>query len=170
MIAKHDLASPETEHARILLAEDDEDLRGLLARWLTVDGYRVTPVASGPALLARLAAMARSQDPPVLVITDDRMPGGLGSTALRRLREQGWSIPLILISSFATEETVLAARRIGARVLPKPFEIDHLRALTRWLAPRVEPRTCVACGSTVDVGAAIEQGAKICGACRDRIA
>lgn len=147
-----DVESAEPNHAgsndevtvndrpRILLAEDDDDFRALLAQWLEVDGYRVAAVATGRALLTRLAAMDRGQDPPALVITDDRMPGLVGSEALRTLREHGCSIPMILITAFGTDELVMECERRRITVFKKPFEIDDLRTAIAWLVTRT--RSC----------------------------
>lgn len=121
---------------RILLAEDDEDFRSLLARWFEVDGYRVARVATGSALLTRLAAMDRGQDPPALLVADDRMPGLVGSDALVSLREHGCAIPMVLITAFGTDELAATCRRVGIKLLHKPFEIDDLRTLVAWLIPR----------------------------------
>lgn len=129
-----------SDRPRILLAEDDDDFRALLAQLLEVDGYRVAVVATGRALLARLAAMDRGHDPPALVITDDRMPGLVGSEALRSLREHGSSIPMILITAFGTDELVKRCERLRIMVFKKPFEIDDLRSLIGWLVPRT--RSC----------------------------
>lgn len=160
---------------RILVAEDDEDFRSLLAQWLEVDGYRVALAANGTALLERVAELARTFDPPALVIADDRMPGVRGSRALRSLREQGWSIPLILITAFGTEDLVAGVE--GTRtestrtmMLKKPFEIDDLRTLVGWVLPRAGRDACIACGGTDDVLMLTDRGsARFCGHCRDLI-
>jgi CheY-like chemotaxis protein len=157
-------------HPRILLAEDDDDFRALLAQWLEVDGYRVAVTATGTALLARLAAMERSEDPPALVITDDRMPGLRGSQMLWSLRAQGSNIPLILITAFGTDELAAEAEKRRVMLLKKPFEIDDLRTLVGWLAPRICVDECIACGRSDDLRPVTDRGSALfCKLCRARI-
>jgi DNA-binding response OmpR family regulator len=104
------------------------------------------------------------------VIADDRMPGIPGSRALRQLRDEGWSIPLVLITAFGTEELVANARKFRGIVLNKPFEIDDLRTLVGWLVPRIDPNACIACGGTNDVRALTDRGSgRFCKSCRDKI-
>jgi len=134
---------------RVLLAEDDDDFRRLLQRWLEADGYRVTVVASGSALLEELREVFQpdhgdyapirrrrpSEEPPALIISDDRMPGIRGLRVLRQVREQGWTFPLVLITAFGSDEVVAEAESLGVKVVLKPFDIDELRTLAGGLAP-----------------------------------
>lgn len=138
VLSKEREARLRRHHPRLLLAEDDHDFRRLLQTCLEVDGYRVTGVATGSALLDQLRAMSLRDDPPALVISDDRMPGMRGLSVLRQARDWGWTLPLVLITAFGTDGAVTEAKRIGVRVVRKPFDIGVLRTLVGYLAPPVD--------------------------------
>ncbi len=145
----------------VLLAEDDDELRAVLARLLENDGYRVTTVASGAALLDAL----RIGDPPAAVISDERMPGIRGLCALRSARRAGASAALILITAFDDESVVIEADDVGAALLTKPFDVADLRALLG--AAPGDALMCAACKSGRDLRAvAGESGVFFCGECR----
>lgn len=120
---------------RVLLAEDDPDLRAVLALALRQDGCEVLQARDGHHLRARLGALVYDggrAEPVDLVITDLRMPGPDGLTTLEWLRERDWTIPVIVITAFGDPEVHAEALRLGAlAVLNKPFEVDELRALVR---------------------------------------
>jgi CheY-like chemotaxis protein len=109
---------------RIVLAEDDREMRELLAWALRRDGYEVVQAENGMELLDRVAASHESGMPIDLVIADVRMPGVTGLEALDWLREAGCDEPVILITAFGDASTHQDATRLGAwAVLDKPFEI-----------------------------------------------
>ncbi|MBW2702017.1 MAG: response regulator [Deltaproteobacteria bacterium] len=115
--------------AKIVLAEDDEDMRDLLAGALKRAGYAVDEVADGNELLDHLAdgLLAEGRVPPDLIVSDIRMPGWTGLDVLAGLREPDWTVPIILITAFGNEETHAEAERLGAAVLlDKPFDVDDL--------------------------------------------
>jgi CheY-like chemotaxis protein len=122
--------------APILLAEDDDELRRLIARTLREDGHQVTEAGNGFDLLDRIeAAIAwggRSHPPISLIISDVRMPGMTGIDVLSILRCAYWATPVILISAFADATMRLEAAELGAAaVIAKPFELDDLRTAVR---------------------------------------
>jgi DNA-binding response OmpR family regulator len=122
------LAAP----ARVLVAEDDADMRELLASVLRKDGYDVIEARDGWQLLQYLATHTPAVDdsPVDLVISDIRMPGKNGLDVLAGLRFADSSTPVILITGFGDLQTHLEARRLGATaVLDKPFDLDQLRSV-----------------------------------------
>lgn len=128
-------ASIEAAPARVLLAEDDDDMRGLVASALREEGFEVTGVRSGNELLECVGSMVLSTDGDVpldLIVSDVRMPGKTGLEVLAGLRRSDWSTPVILITAFGDERTHSEAMRLGAvAALDKPFDIHELRALAR---------------------------------------
>jgi CheY-like chemotaxis protein len=117
----------------VFLAEDDAELRTLLARRLRKLGCDVVELRNGVELLEQLAG-APGLDPPDLVISDHRMPGTTGLDVLGQLRARDSLTPFVLITAFGDAETHAQARRDGAAaILDKPFEIDDLCALVRGL-------------------------------------
>jgi two-component system response regulator (stage 0 sporulation protein F) len=124
--------------ARILLAEDDEALRSLLALSLRQQGYAVIECRSGMELVKRVGEYLLSHRPIdfELVISDIRMPGVTGLEALEGMREiEGWP-PTILITAFGDRHAHDEARRLGAAAMfDKPFEIDDLISVVESLLP-----------------------------------
>ncbi len=110
----------------IVLAEDDAALCGMMASALIADGYEVDSYARGDSLVA---ALSRTRTP-ALIVADLCLPGANGLAVLRALRSFRDSVPIVLITSFASEETLNDAFRMGASVvLSKPFAVDDLRHL-----------------------------------------
>jgi DNA-binding response OmpR family regulator len=117
---------------KVFLAEDDVEMRRLASCALQQDGWEVVETANGSELLEELEAAAQRNESVDLVITDVRMPGFTGLQVLDWLqRVRAWSAPVIVITGFGDEKTHLQARRLGAPVLDKPFELDDLRVLAR---------------------------------------
>jgi DNA-binding response OmpR family regulator len=116
--------------ARVLLAEDDLELRELLAYVLRADGHEVVEARDGNELLTILSkGLERGQDPFALVVSDVRMPGLTAFDVLTRLQRALADTPVILITAFGDQTTHLRAQRMGAsRVFDKPFDFDDLRA------------------------------------------
>ena len=130
-----DAADLEALSSRVLLAEDDDELRRLLAQALRRDRHVVIEARNGLELLSAIgsASLVRPEEQHVdLVISDIRMPGATGLDALRLLRLYSPLVPMILITAFGDEETRAEASRWGAdAVFDKPLDIDELRA-TVW--------------------------------------
>ena len=111
---------------RILIIEDDRQVRGNLAFVLKREGFDVSEAGDG---IAGLAA-ARS-DPPDLILCDIAMPGRDGLDVLRALRADPavTAIPFIFITARATQADLRAGMNLGADdYLPKPFTIEDLLA------------------------------------------
>jgi CheY-like chemotaxis protein len=127
--------------ARVLIAEDDWAMRELLLWAFDADGYEVTAVASGPALLETLASSLLADsgvEPFDLVVSDIRMPGWSGLPAMEELCRSRVLPPVVAITAFGSEEVHERAERAGAIVvLDKPFDVAELTALgDRLLAHR----------------------------------
>jgi len=111
---------------RILLADDNADMRDYVRRLLEQNGYEVELVADG---LSALSAARRRQ--PDLVLTDVMMPGLDGFGLLRELRADFLlgSVPVILLSARAGEEARIEGMHAGADdYLIKPFSARELLA------------------------------------------
>ncbi len=116
-------AQPSRQTAgRILLAEDDESLRGFLERALVRAGYTVSSFANGQEAYERLL-----EEPFTLLLTDIVMPEMDGIELARRAGEIDPQLKIMFITGFAavTLNADTPAPE-GARVLSKPF---HLRDL-----------------------------------------
>ncbi len=126
--------------ARILLAEDDAEMRSMLASALRADGYEVVEAHSGLALLEEIGMLLFRGEafPADVIISDERMPGMFGLEVLSGLRQARWPIPFILITGFGDPQIHERASKLGAAaVFDKPFDIDLLReAVLRVLRAR----------------------------------
>ncbi|HET7556306.1 MAG TPA: ATP-binding protein [Gaiellaceae bacterium] len=114
--------------ARILIADDNADLRGYLARLLR-RYWQVETVADGEAALA-----AARQSPPDLVLSDVMMPRLGGFELLRELRAdpRTSSVPVVLVSARAGAESAVEGLEAGADdYLVKPFSARELVARVR---------------------------------------
>jgi DNA-binding response OmpR family regulator len=115
--------------ARLLLAEDDFELRELLACVLRADGHEVVEACDGHELWALLSRESQADEPAPfsLVVSDVRMPGMTAFDVMTHLQCALSETPVILITAFGDRTTHLRAMRLGAsRVLDKPFDFDEL--------------------------------------------
>jgi len=114
--------------ARVLLAEDDRELRELLAFVLREDGHDVVEAENGVDLLAILNQPQSSTPAFDVVISDVRMPGLTAFEVLSRVQRALTDTAVILITAFGDAATHLKALTLGAnRVFDKPFDFDELR-------------------------------------------
>ena len=115
---------PEGQRS-ILVVDDDDPVRVMLARLLRTQGYDVHQAAN-----ARDARRAIEASRPDLVISDIVMPGESG-IELRRAIGQHWpGLPVILISGYSAEGPAeFAARTANTRFVQKPFAADQLLSL-----------------------------------------
>jgi CheY-like chemotaxis protein len=125
--------------ARILLADDDYEMRTLLTLSLLKAGYKVVACPDGWSLLEHLEPyiLLGSKDEKVdLIISDIRMPVITGIEILRGLPQGMEYPPVILITAFGDKKTHRQAEQFGAAaIFDKPFEIDDLLAKVRKIVP-----------------------------------
>ena len=115
--------------ARVLVADDNADMREYLARLLRTAGYHVTLVTDGQAALAAVRVGL-----PDLVISDVMMPrlDGLGLVAAVRADPRTAGVPVLLLSARAGQEASVEGLRAGADdYLVKPFSAVELLARVR---------------------------------------
>lgn len=123
---------------RVLLAEDDLEMRRMVAAALRLDGHEVTEAETGRELSAYVQTVAAgSVVEPDLIISDVRMPGSTGLEVLHEVRALGLGIPVVLMTAFSDQFVHLEAFRLGAiGVLDKPFDLGDLRTLALILPRR----------------------------------
>ena len=118
---------------RVLVAEEDNELRERLAGTLRRDGYEVIEAKDGLDLLDQIAPLLATQqmhEPIDVIIADVRMPCFAGLEILTHLVEAERKPTVIVISAPGDPGIRARARRLGAiAVMDKPFDIDDLRTV-----------------------------------------
>jgi signal transduction histidine kinase/DNA-binding response OmpR family regulator len=120
---------PAADRPRLLIIEDEPDLRGYLIKLFTRDGYAVEGAADAETALTLL-----DSDPPDLVITDVILPGQTGLDVLTVLRhdERMARLPVVVLTARADAESAIAAFAAGADdFVVKPFNSSELVARVR---------------------------------------
>src|SRR4051812_17498217 len=134
----------QTQHRRVVVADDERDIAGLLTMNLEMEGYSVETVYDGAAALE---AVQRSL--PDFVLLDVMMPRMNGLDVLQALKADPATrdIPVIMLTAKAGDDDVWAGWSAGASYyLTKPFDLDELLRYLAYLenpinhgAPDAEP-------------------------------
>jgi DNA-binding NtrC family response regulator len=112
--------------SRVLVVDDDVNVRFTLKEVLLERGHEVVEAADGALALAALAG----NEPPDLVVSDLVMPNLDGLELLKRIRALHPELPLLLLTARGSERTAVEAMRAGAYdYLTKPCDIDELAAV-----------------------------------------
>ncbi|MBI2114666.1 MAG: response regulator [candidate division NC10 bacterium] len=112
---------------RLLIVEDDPEMRRLLAEFLRGEGFLVDQAADGAEALRRVRQGSFGT-----VVLDKNLPDGSGLEILRRLRVLIPDTPVILITAFGDARTHEEAFTRGAYdLLLKPFNLDDLLDVLR---------------------------------------
>ncbi|OGQ98032.1 MAG: hypothetical protein A2521_16440 [Deltaproteobacteria bacterium RIFOXYD12_FULL_57_12] len=110
------------EGIRVLLVDDDEDFRTVLAERLRMRQLETMAAGSGPEAIA-----AMQRQPFDVVVLDLRMPGMDGIEALRQIKEIQPRVEVVLLTGHASMESGIEGMRLGAfDYLVKPCEIEEL--------------------------------------------
>ena len=118
----------------ILLAEDQTDIRDLIAMNLRSAGYEVTAVGDGGLALAR-----QIEHPADLLILDLMLPGLDGLEVCKALRARQHSAPILMLTAKSTELDRVLGLELGADdYLTKPFSLAELMARVKALLRRAE--------------------------------
>lgn len=116
---------------KVLVADDDSDLRELVAFTLTQAGYLVVKAADGPQALRAVAA-----ESPDLAILDINMPGASGFQVCESIRRES-RLPIMMLTVRGEEEDLVRALELGADdYLTKPFSPRTLLARAKALLRR----------------------------------
>ena len=126
-------AMDESRH--ILVVDDDKELRGLLSRFLTGNGFRVS-VAQDAAAMTQTMSAARID----LIILDIMMPGEDGLSVCRRLRANG-TIPIIMLTAKGSEFDRVARPRNRRRRLSSRSHLASTSCLPAFV-PSCGARRC----------------------------
>lgn len=125
---------------RLLVVEDDDEMRALMERGLAAEGYRVTAVENGVEALIALSEQAYD-----IAVVDVMMPGMSGFELARRVREREDPVRILLVTARdAVDDRVFGLDAGADDYLTKPFAFAELTARLRALGrrePTGAPRT-----------------------------
>ena len=126
----HRRVTPDASPPRIIVAEDEADVRQLVAVAFRGLGYEIIEARSGAELLDEIGDGLLDEDEarrPDVIISDIRMPGLTGLEILAGLRQANWNTAIVIMTAFPSRETREEAERLGADAFfAKPFDIDDL--------------------------------------------
>ena len=116
--------APRTAAHRVLVADDEESIRELLARTLALAEYDVETVGDARAAIDRLRLADYD-----LLIADLRMPGTDGLLLIREARRMHPTLPVIIITGYSSEASAIEAVNLGVvGYLVKPFRVPQVLA------------------------------------------
>jgi two-component system response regulator AtoC len=108
---------------RVLIADDEKNMRWVLSEALTAEGYEVVQASDGKEALAAVDEL-----PPDLMVLDHKMPSPDGMEVLRRIRSKGETFPVIMLTAHGNVATAVEAMKAGAtEYLTKPFDLEELK-------------------------------------------
>jgi DNA-binding NtrC family response regulator len=108
---------------RVLIADDEKNMRWVLGESLAGEGYEVIEASNGKEALA-----AVDEQHPDLMVLDHKMPSPDGMEVLRRIRAKGETFPIIMLTAHGNVATAVEAMKAGAtEYLTKPFDLAELK-------------------------------------------
>jgi len=119
---------------RVLLAEDDESSRKVMATVLREMGLEVIESGDGGRMLVAVASHYREGRSPGdldLVVTDVQMPVVGGLDIFKGIRAAGWTTPVIVVTGHDTPLVRETVSRFGATLLSKPLDLDVFEQTVR---------------------------------------
>ena len=110
------------ERPRVLVVDDEANIRDLLSKTLALADYDVDVVPDGHEALERMKSQSYN-----LLITDLKMPGLDGMAVISEARRMNRQLPVIVITGFSTETAAIEAANIGVSgYLTKPFKVPKV--------------------------------------------
>jgi two-component system response regulator MprA len=129
------IEATDVRGGRVLVVDDDPDVREAVETALELEGHRVETVADGLAALKRLGQVEFDA-----VVLDVLMPKMDGFEVCRRLRVSGNRTPILIVTARDSEEDTIRGLDLGADdYLVKPFGLGELLARVRALLRRTRP-------------------------------
>jgi DNA-binding NtrC family response regulator len=108
---------------RVLIADDEKNMRWVLSEALQEEGYEVVQAVDGKEALAAIDEQA-----PDLMVLDHKMPAPDGMEVLRSVRASGLKFPIIMLTAHGNVSTAVEAMKAGAtEYLTKPFDLAELK-------------------------------------------
>jgi excisionase family DNA binding protein len=113
------------DRPRILIVDDEQTVRDLVAKTLAMADYDVDTAPDGPSALDRMRTTEYD-----LLITDLKMPGMDGLSVIREARRRSAELPIVIITGYSTEASAIEAINLGVSgYLTKPFRLPRVLAV-----------------------------------------
>ena len=130
---------PSLESRRLIVVDDEPDIRNMIAEYLGKDGCAVTCCAN-----ARELDVVLAEGRPDVILLDVNLPGEDGISIARRLRASG-NTPILMLTALNDVVDRIIGLEVGADdYLAKPFDLRELKARVRAILRRSEPTNNVA--------------------------
>jgi DNA-binding NtrC family response regulator len=108
--------------SRVLVADDEEEIRKVLSRILEQEGFEVVTASDGGQAMQKIFS-----DTPDAVLLDVRMPGLNGMDVLKKIKEIDDNLPVVLVTAYADTHQAVKAMKEGAYdYLAKPFDNNEV--------------------------------------------
>jgi len=115
-------SSKQNHSARLLIVDDKEQMRDVLQKFLTAEGYRIETAANGKEALEKIGRQNFN-----LILSDIKMPGMDGDELLAEILKRDAEAVVILMTAFGSiEAAVSAIKRGAADYISKPFQMDEV--------------------------------------------
>src|SRR5208282_1224571 len=116
-----------SESFRILIVDDNREIRAILEEYLREEGYDALGAGDGKEALKK-----HGEAPFDLIITDLNMPGMTGIELIKELVRDGNTTEFIIITGYASLDTAIEAVKAGAfDYIVKPFRIEELKVVIK---------------------------------------
>ena len=108
---------------RIIAADDDPTIVGMLEKFLKTEGYGFEPATSADDALDKV----RKNQPDLLLLDVNMPPGATGIEVIKKLKEEKLDVPTIVFTAAGTSQMAIEAIQLGAYdYIAKPFDLDEL--------------------------------------------
>lgn len=119
---------------KVLIIDDEKNIRVTLKKALTMDGYEVETAINGEDGLQKI----KEKEYPVILL-DMKMPGMDGIEFLKKINEMEYDTRVIMITGYGSVETAVETMKLGAvDYLRKPFKPQEIRNIVREVFERIE--------------------------------
>jgi excisionase family DNA binding protein len=135
LVTNRSAAKADNGRPRVLVVDDEQAVRDMLARTFQTADYDVDTAPDGPAAIECLNSQGYD-----LLVTDIRMPGMDGLSVIREGRRMSADMPILVITGFSTEATAIEALNLGVSgYLTKPFRLQKVLQLAARALGEPEP-------------------------------
>jgi signal transduction histidine kinase len=127
------LTTPRTRHGTVVLVEDEQAMRSLMAAILEAEGYHVLTAEDGLSGLSLYREAHRGRTEPLVVVTDHEMPGMTGRDLAAHVKQLDAATPVLIVSGYISEGCGPEDALIN-----KPFDLDEFTACVHELMNRAQ--------------------------------